>query len=95
MATKLSLLIVNYSRELKMEVDIRKKEKIEKATEFVKRIKKMQKEVEIALRKAQEEMKQQVDRGRKETKTWKKRDKVILSMKDLIFKERLAKKLVD
>ena len=95
MATKLSLLIVNYSRELKMEVDIRKKEKIEKATEFVKRIKKMQKEVEIALRKAQEEMKQQVDRRRKETKTWKKRDKVILSMKDLIFKERLAKKLVD
>ena len=87
--------MVNYSRELKMEVDIRKKEKIEKATEFVKRIKKMQKEVEIALRKAQEEMKQQVDRGRKETKTWKKRDKVILSMKDLIFKERLAKKLVD
>ena len=78
-----------------MEVDIRKKEKIEKATEFVKRIKKMQKEVEIALRKAQEEMKQQVDRRRKETKTWKKRDKVILSMKDLIFKERLAKKLVD
>ena len=86
---------MNYSRELKMEVDIRKKEKIEKATEFVKRIKKMQKEVEIALRKAQEEMKQQVDRRRKETKTWKKRDKVILSMKDLIFKERLAKKLVD
>ena len=87
--------MVNYSRELKMEVDIRKKEKIEKVTEFVKRIKKMQKEVEIALRKAQEEMKQQVDRRRKETKTWKKRDKVILSMKDLIFKERLAKKLVD
>jgi len=87
--------MVNYGRELKMEVDIRKKERIEKATEFVERIKKMQKEVKITLRKAQEEMKQQVDRRRKETKTWKKGDKVMLSMKDLIFKERLAKKLVD
>jgi len=87
--------MVNYGRELRMEVNIRKKEKIEKATEFVERIKKMQEEVEITLRKAQEEMKQQVDRRRKETKTWKKGDKIMLRMKDLIFKERPAKKLVN
>jgi len=43
----------------------------------------------------QKEMKRQVDRGRKETKVWKVRDKVMLSMKDLVFKERLVKKLVD
>ena len=55
----------------------------------------MQEEVEVALRKAQEEIKQQVDRRRKETKIWKKRDKVMLSIKDLTFKERPAKKLVD
>ena len=40
-------------------------------------------------------MKRQVDKGRKESKEWKKRDRVILSTKDLVFKERLAKKLVD
>ena len=32
-------------------------------------------------------MKQQVDRKRRETKEWKKNNKVILSMKNLVFKE--------
>ena len=40
-------------------------------------------------------MKQQVDRGRKEGEEWKIGDKVMLSTKDLVFKERLARKLVD
>jgi len=40
-------------------------------------------------------MKRQADRGRKETKEWKKRDRVMLSTKDLVFKERLVRKLVD
>ena len=40
-------------------------------------------------------MKRQADKGRKESKEWKKRDRVMLSMKDLVFKERLVKKLVD
>jgi len=40
-------------------------------------------------------MKRQADRGRKKTEVWKVRDKVTLSMKDLMFKERPAKKLVD
>ena len=40
-------------------------------------------------------MKRQADRGRKETEDWKKGDRVLLSMKDLVFKERLVKKLVD
>ena len=35
-ATKVSLFIANYGRELWMEADIRKKEKVEKATEFIK-----------------------------------------------------------
>ena len=49
----------------------------------------------MALRKAQQEMKWQVDRGRKETEEWKMEDKVMLSMKDLVFKKWPAKKLVD
>jgi len=40
-------------------------------------------------------MKWQVDKGRKETKEWKKGNRVILSTKDLVFKKRPAKKLVD
>ena len=37
-ATKMSLFIENYGRELRMEVNIRK---VEKVTKFVKRIKKI------------------------------------------------------
>ena len=51
-ATKISLFIINYGRELKMEADIRRKEKVKKAIEFVKRIKKVQKKIEVILRKA-------------------------------------------
>jgi len=40
-------------------------------------------------------MKRQADWGRKETEDWKKGDRVMLSTKDLVFKERLARKLVD
>jgi len=40
-------------------------------------------------------MKQQVDRRRKKVEEWKKSDKIVLSIKDLVFKERLARKPVD
>ena len=78
-----------------MEGDIRKKGKVEKATEFVERLKKVQEEAEAVLRKAQEEMKRYADRKRKEVEEWKKRDRVMLSMKDLVFKKRLVRKLVE
>ena len=51
LVTKVSLFIANYSRELRMGANIRKEEKVEKATEFVKRMKKVQEEVEVALKK--------------------------------------------
>jgi len=35
----------------------------------------------------QEEIKRQADRGRKEAEIWKVGDKVMLSTKDLVFKE--------
>ena len=43
--------------------------------EFAKRMKKVQKETGVVLRKVQEEMKQQVYRGREEVEEWKKRIK--------------------
>jgi len=94
-ATKIFLFMENYGRELRMRVDIRKKGKVEKATEFVERMKKVQEEAGAVLKKTQEDMKRQADRRRKESEVWKKGDRVMLSMKDLVFKERLARKLVD
>ena len=70
--------------------DIRKKGKVESATEFAERMKKVHEEAGVALKKTQEEMKRYVDRNRKETEEWKRGDRVMLSTKDLVFKERLA-----
>jgi len=95
MATKVLPFMANYGRELRMGGNIRKKEKVESATEFVERIKKVHKKAGATLKKAQEDMKRQVDRERKETEDWKKGNKVMLSTKDLVFKERPARKLVD
>jgi len=51
--------------------------------------------VKAALKKVQEEIKWLANRERKETKAWKVGEKVMLSIKDLVFKEWPAKKLVD
>ena len=66
-ATKVLLFIANYGRELRMGGDIRRKEKVEKVTEFVERMKQVQEEAETAQKKAQENMKRQVDKGRRES----------------------------
>ena len=50
-ATKVSPFMVNYSRELKIGGDIRKKGKVEKATEFVERMKQVQEETGVTLKK--------------------------------------------
>ena len=94
-ATKVLPFMANYGRELRIRDNIRKREKVEKATEFVERVKKVHEEAGVALKKAQEDMKRQADRRRKETENWKKGNKVLLSTKDLVFKERPVRKLVD
>ena len=94
-ATKISPFMANYGKELRIGGDIRKKGKVESATEFVQRMKKVQEEAETALKKTQEEMKRYADRGRKEMEEWKKGNHVLLSTKDLVFKERPSKKLME
>ena len=94
-ATKVSPFMANYSREIRMGGNIRKRGKVEKAVKFVERMKRIHEEAGAALKKSQKDMKRQADRGRKETKDWKKGDRVLLSTKDLVFKERPARKLVD
>jgi len=87
--------MANYGKELRMGGDIRRKGKVESATKFVERMKKVQEEAGAVLKKTQEEMKRYADRGRKETEVWKKGDRVLLSTKDLVFKERPTKKLME
>jgi len=94
-ATKVLPFMANYGKEMKMGGDIRKREKVEKAVEFVERMKRIHEEAEAALKKAQENMKRQADKGRKETEDWKREDRMLLSTKNLVFKERPVKKLVD
>ena len=55
----------------------------------------MQEEAEVTLARVQGEIKRQADRERKKAEEWKVGDRVILSTKNLVFKKRLAKKLVD
>ena len=50
-ATKVSLFMVNYRRELRMRGDIRKKGKVESAMEIVERMKKVHEEAGAALKK--------------------------------------------
>ena len=93
--TKISPFMANYRKELRMGGDIRRKRKVESVTEFVERMKKMHEEAETALKKIQEEMKRYADRNRKKTERWKKRDRILLSTKNLVFKKRLTKKLTE
>jgi len=50
-ATKVLPFIANYRKELRIGGDIRKKGKVESATEFVERMKKVHEEAEVALKK--------------------------------------------
>ena len=86
LVTKVFLFMANYGRELRMGSDIRQKRKVEKATEFVERMKKVQEEASVALRNAQKEIKQQVNRGRMEFEE-QKGNKIMLIIKDLVFKK--------
>ena len=64
--TKVSPFMMNYSRELRMGGDIRRKEKVEKAMEFVEKLKRVQEEAGVALKRMQEEMKRYANRNKKE-----------------------------
>ena len=95
MVTKVLPFMENYGKELRIGGDIRRKGKVESTMEFVERIKKIHEEAEAALRKTQEEIKRYMDRSRKKMENWKKGDRVLLSTKDLVFKERPARKLME
>jgi len=52
LTTKVSPFMVNYRRELEMGIDIRKRGKMEKVTEFAERIKKVQEKAGVVFKKS-------------------------------------------
>ena len=56
-ATKSLLFKVNYEKELRMSIEIRKKGKYVKAKEFIKKMEETYKKAKAALKKSQKEMK--------------------------------------
>ena len=96
-ATKMLLFQVNYGREPRMSFDIRKKEKNEKAEEFVRKMKERHEEARTVLVKLQKEMKRQTDRSRKETEEYRVGDKVLISIKDFLMelRKKATKKLTE
>jgi len=62
----MSLFMANYGRKLRIGGDTRKRKKMEKVTEFVERMRKVQEEAGAALKKMQKDMKRQADKRRKE-----------------------------
>jgi len=94
-ATKVLPFMTNYGKELRMGGDIRIKAASASSCTFF-----ILSTNSIALstfpfQKTQEEMKKYVNRNRKETEKWKKGDRILLSTKDLVFKERPTKKLTE
>jgi len=96
-ATKMSLFQINYGREPRMGFGVRKKEKNEKAEEFVRQMKERHEKARAVLVRSQEEMKRQADRNRKEAKKYRIGDKVLISTKDFSAElmKRATKKLTE
>jgi len=96
-ATKTSPFQVNYGREPRIGFDIRKKGKNVKVEEFAREMKDRHEKARSALVRAQEEMKKQADKNRKEVEEYRVGDKVLISMKDFLTElmRRATKKLTE
>jgi len=75
----------NHGQNPRMGFELKKKGKYEGAERFAERIKNVQEKAQVALQKAQEDMKQYADRKREEVKKYRVSDLVLLSTKDLKY----------
>ena len=82
-STKVLLFMANNGQNPRMGFELRKRGRVIKAEEFVKEMREIQEEAQVALKKAQEEMKGQADWHRGEPEEYKVRDLVLLSTRDL------------
>jgi len=87
----------NYRQDPRMGFEIKKKGKYKGAEKFVAKMKEIQEETKVALRKAQEEMKKYADKKRVEVNEYKVGDLVMLSTKDLKYQmvRRRTEKLME
>ena len=85
-ATKVSPFEANYSQNLRMGFEGRRKGKYKAAGRLVERIKRIQKEAKVVLSKAQKKMKRFVNRKQSEREEYRVKDLVLLSTKDLKWK---------
>jgi len=81
--TKVLPFMANNGQNPRMGFEMRKKGKVLRTEEFAAKMKEIQEEAQAALRKAQEEMKKQVDWHRGEVEEYKVGDMVLLSTRDL------------
>ena len=95
--TKILLFEANYSQDLRIGFEGRRKGKYEAVGKFVKRMKRIQEEAKAVLGKAQEEMKKFTDKKQREGEEYRVGDLVLLSTKDLKqqIKERRSEKLTE
>ena len=83
LAIKVLPFKANYGQDPRMESEGRRKRKYEVVGKFAERIWKIQKEVKVALKKAQDKMKKFADRKQSKGEQYKVEDLVLLSTKDL------------
>jgi len=99
-STKTSLFRANNGRDPRIGFEMRRQGKLEGAREFTEKMKRIQEEAQVALKKAQEEMKKQANRKREEAEEYQVGDLVLLSTKDLKWQmegrrtEKLTKRFV-
>lgn len=94
-ATKETPFKVNTGQHPRMGFDVRRKGNHPAAEEFAKKMEELHKETQAALKKAQDDMRRYADRLRGEVPEYKEGDLVLLSTKDLVFKQRPTRKLME
>ena len=84
-STKTSSFKANCGQDPRMEFEGRKKGKYAGAEKFVEKMKEIQEEAKVALKKAQEDMRKYADRKRSDVEEYKVEDLVMLNTKDLKY----------
>jgi len=85
MGTKVSPFKANQGQDPRIGFEMRKKGKYKGTEKFVEKIRSVQKEAKVVLKKVQEDMKWYVDRERGEVEEYKVGDLVLLSTKNLKY----------
>jgi len=85
LSTQITPFKANYRQDPRMGFEGRKKRKYKGAKKFIEKMKEIQKEVRVALGKAQEKIKKYANRKRGEVDDYKVGDLVMLSTKDLKY----------